>query len=68
MARGRRRSGRGGGSGRGRSSGIGRGRYAVRKHNATSIKEKTNSGLSKALGNYMFKYGEKNSSDKIRKT
>ena len=68
MGRGRGGSGRGGGSVMVRSSGRVRGRHSVIGQHVTSRKEKSNSGLSKSLGNSMFTYGEKNYADKIRTT
>ena len=62
MGRGRGGSGRGGGSRRGRITGRNRCRYAGRGQHVNYRKEKK-SGLSKALGNTMFTYGEKNSAD-----
>ena len=56
---------RGGGSRRGRSSGRVRGIHSGIGQNATSRKDKSNPGLSKALGNSMFTYGENNSADKM---
>ena len=56
------------GYGRGGSSGRDRGRYSGRGQNGTSIKDKSNSGLSKDLCNTMFTYGEKNSAEEMRTT
>ena len=65
MGRGRGGSGRGGVSGSGGRSGRDRDIYAEKMKHATYKKEKVNSGLSKALGNAMFTYWEKNSSNKF---
>ena len=59
MGRGRGGSGRGGGSVMVRSSGRVRGRHSGIGQHVTSRKEKSNSGLSKSLGNSMFAYREK---------
>ena len=40
--------------------------HTGRGQHATTIKEKSKSGLSKAVENYMFKYGEKNSSNDMQ--
>ena len=68
MGRGRGGSLIGGGSIRGITSGRDRGNYSGVGQPAASRKEKAKSGISKALGNSMFTYGEKNSTDEMRAT
>ena len=68
MGRGRRGYGRGRSSGRGRNPVRVIGNYPGRGNHADSIKEKYKLGISKALGNSMFTYREKNSADKMQTT
>ena len=68
MSKCRGRSGRSGGSGRVRITVRVRVIHAGRVQHATSSKERANSGKSKALGNSMFTYGEKNSVDEMQRT